>query len=117
MEEVEERVDLNGLLLEKDDKRLCRVGKALPAGGDLYYSASDHPCFWEGAVLLYLIHALWNRSRRKEMGDLSVPWDFPETDYRAVCPGKHSGDGGGLCNELYISGSFDPGSGGNWQKI
>ena len=67
MEEVEERVDLNGLLLEKDDSDYAASVKPYRQVG-IFTTVLLTTLLLGGAVLLYLIHALWNRSRRKEMG-------------------------------------------------
>lgn len=67
MEEVEERVDLNGLLLEKDDSDYAASVKPYRQVG-IFTTVLLTALLLGGAVLLYLIHALWIRSRRRETG-------------------------------------------------
>lgn len=67
MEEVEERVDLNGLLLEKDDSDYAASVKPYRQVG-IFTTVLLTALLLGGAVLLYLIHTLWIRSRRRETG-------------------------------------------------
>ena len=67
MDEVEGRVNLNGLLLEKDDSSYAASVRPYRQVG-IFAAVLLTVLIVGGSIILYLLHTLWNRSRRKEMG-------------------------------------------------
>ena len=63
----EVRVNLNGLLLEKDDSSYAASVRPYRQVG-IFAAVLLTVLIVGGSIILYLLHTLWNRSRRKEIG-------------------------------------------------